>query len=79
MVSAEQVRIERMRTGEISFQLRIWAERIRLSQPKKYDLLTKAADRLDELSERVAIMSEPTTPTDEELQFPPNDDEIEGD
>ena len=67
-----------MRTNEISFQLRTWAERIRNSQRKNCELLNAAADRLDELDERIAIMTEHTY--DGDTTFPPLNDELkEGD
>lgn len=69
-----------MRTGEISLELRIWAERIRKTSKAKYELLTQAADRLDDLDERVAIMTEHSYPANGDYTFPPNDDELkEGD
>lgn len=63
-----------MRTGEISLQLRTWAERIRKRQPNQYKLLCAAADRLDDLDERVAIMTEHTFTGD--VSFPPDDSEL---
>lgn len=67
-----------MRTNEISFQLRTWAERIRNSQRKKSDLLNTAADRLDDLEERIAIMTEHEYSGN--ITFPPLDNELkEGD
>lgn len=69
-----------MRTGEISFRLRTWAERIRKTNKAKYELLTNAADRLDDLDERVAIMTEHSYPVNGDYTFPPDDDELkEGD
>ena len=66
-----------MRTSEISFRLRTWAERIRDHHKKNSELLYAAADRLDELDERVAIMTEHEYSG--EINFPPKDDEIGGD
>lgn len=63
-----------MRTNEISFQLRIWAERIRNSQRKNCELLNAAADRLDELDERIAIMTEHEYSGS--ITFPPLDNEL---
>ena len=65
-----------LRTGEISLRLRTWAEAIRTKQKDRYELLCAAADRLDELDERVAIMTEPSVATEEQLQFPPDDNEL---
>lgn len=67
------------KTGLISHQLRTWTESIRNKRKDRYELLLTAADRLDELDERVAIMTEPSIVTEEELTFPPDDAELEGD
>ena len=67
-----------MTTGEISLRLRTWAETIRNKRQDRYKLLIHAADRLDELDERVAIMTEPSNPTEEQLSFPPDDKELGG-
>lgn len=64
-----------MRTNEISFQLRTWAERIRNSQRKNCELLNAAADRLDELDERIAIMTEHEY--DGDITFPPLNNELD--
>ena len=64
-----------LRTGEIILRLRERAERIYKTNPKLSDLLILAADRLDELEERVAIMSEPVNPTERDLSFPPDDEQ----
>lgn len=65
-----------LRTGEISLKLRSWADKICGSQKHRYHLLIIAADRLDELEERIAIMTEPREVTEEQLTFPPNDSEL---
>jgi len=77
MAEPNKIRSEQMRTGEISLQLRTWAERIRNVQKKNYKLLISAADRLDEQEERIAIMSELPDPNEYDLTFPPGDDEID--
>ena len=48
-----------MKTDKLIRALRDWAEQIPM--PGRYKLLTEAADRLEELDERVAIMSESKT------------------
>ena len=68
-----------LRTGEISLRLRTWAESIRDKRQDRYHLLIFAADRLDEQEERIAIMTEPSEPTEEQLSFPPSDSELGGD
>lgn len=45
-----------MKTDKLIRALRDWAEQIPM--PGRYKLLTEAADRLEELDERVAIMME---------------------
>ena len=69
-----------MRTGEISLSLRTWAERIRTRNRKQYELLCAAADRLDDLEERYAIMTEHEyVPLEREWPdplFPPDDSEL---
>ena len=77
MAESDEIRIKNIRTGEITFQLRTWAERIRQRQSKRYNLLITAADRLDDLEERVAIMSELPDPNEYDITFPPMDDEMD--
>ena len=67
-----------MRTGEIIFKLRTWAESIRTKHKDRYELLCEAADKLDDLDERVAIMTEYGSGEENNLTFPPENDEIGG-
>ena len=76
MEKSGKARYKRVRTGEISLQLRTWAERIRNRQKKNYELLISAADRLDEQEERIAIMTELPDANEYDLSFPPEDEEI---
>ena len=68
-----------MRTSDISFRLRTWAEAIRNKRKDRYELLCDAADRLDEQEERIAIMTEYGNPSENDLTFPPADIELEND
>lgn len=61
-------------TDEISLDLRKWAERIYNTNRKNAEKLIRAADRLDDLEERVAIMTEPSV-ADADMDFPPVDEE----
>ena len=63
-----------VRTKDISFRLRTWAERIRSKNRNQYELLCAAADRLDDLDERVAIMTEHEYR--DNPVFPPEDSEL---
>ena len=45
-----------MKTNELSQELRSWADKMAL--PGRRTLITEAADRLEELDERIAIMEE---------------------
>jgi len=65
-----------MKTGDISLRLRMWAEEIRNKRKERYKLLIDAADRLDELDERAAIIDEMKPVEAEDLIFPPSDNEL---
>ena len=54
-----------MKTDKLIRALRDWAEQIPM--PGRYKLLTEAADRLEELDERVAIMSAEATEPEKDL------------
>ena len=76
MAESERRKISGRETRLIVLQLRTWAETIRTKRKDRYELLVSSADRLDELEERVAIMTEPSVASEEQLSFPPNDDEL---
>lgn len=67
-----------VKTNVLSLALRLWAEQIFHKLPNKSRLLIMSADRLDDLEERIAIMTEPDHATDNELTFPPMDKELTG-
>lgn len=61
-----------MTTGEMSAKLRRIGCSTRMQALNHQDLrfLVAVADKLDELEERIAIMSEPKVATEKELEFP---------
>lgn len=61
-----------MMTSEMSAKLRRIGCNNRLQVLNHQDLrfLSSVADRLDELEERIAMMSEPQTASEMELEFP---------
>lgn len=69
----------KMSTRALSFVLRIYAEHEYNRSRTKAAVMIAAANRLDDQAERIAIMSEPAQVTEEELAFPPADDELKGD
>lgn len=69
-------KVKQMQTNDIIQQLRLRAEEIYVKRNADAKLMIAAADRLEELDERIAIMTEPEEPSEEQMRFPPDDAEL---
>lgn len=57
-------------TDKLVYRLRLMASAGGMLTRDRLKTITEAADRLEDYDERIAIMSEPSLPTDDNLEFP---------